>query len=196
MTEKITHGIKDDEFLRDDVPMTKEEVRAISICKLNLTENAVLYDIGSGTGSVAVEAASCSKNIKVYAVETNPLAVNLINKNRERFALPNIKVVEGMAPTVMGSLPVPTHAFIGGTKGNLKDILTTLYKKNNSMRIVMNAVSLESVSEMTMALKEFPVVDDEVIQVSISKAKKISSYHMMTANNPVFIFSFTFAGKI
>ncbi len=196
MTEKITHGIKDDEFLRDDVPMTKEEVRAISICKLNLTENAVLYDIGSGTGSVAVEAASCSKTIKVYAVETNPLAVNLINKNREKFALPNIEVAEGMAPTVMESLPVPTHAFIGGTKGNLKDILTTLYKKNNSMRVVMNAVSLESVSEMTMALKEFPVVDDEVIQVSISKARKISSYHMMTANNPVFIFSFTFAGKI
>lgn len=195
MKDKITHGIKDQEFQRGEVPMTKEEVREISICKLNLTENAVLYDVGSGTGSIAVEAASCSKDIKVYAIEANPLAVSLIKENKDKFKLPNIEVIEGFAPLAMENLPVPSHAFIGGTKGNLKGILESLYKKNNSMRIVMNAVSLESISEMTQTLNDFPITDDEVIQVSISKARKISSYHMMTANNPVFVFSFNFAGS-
>ncbi len=194
MENKITHGIRDEEFIRGEVPMTKEEVREISICKLGLSADSVLYDVGSGTGSIAIESARIAKSIKVFAIETNPEAVELIRKNKEKFNAQNIEIIHGLAPDVFEGLPAPTHAFIGGTKGNLKKIFSALMKKNPSMRIVMNAVSLESVSEMTEAIKNNPVTGDEVIQVSISRAKKTGSYHMMQAGNPVFIFSFNFAG--
>lgn len=196
MSEKITHGIRDEEFIRDEVPMTKEEVREVSICKLGLSEDSVFYDVGSGTGSVAVETALLSKKIKVFAIETNPLAAALIKKNKEKFGAENIEIIEGKAPDVFDELPVPTHAFIGGTKGSLKSILSSLCRKNPCMRVVMNAVSLESISQMTEVLKDFSVTDDEVVQVSVSKSKKIGNYHMMQANNPVFVFSFTFAESI
>lgn len=195
MKKTITPGLKDSEFIRDEVPMTKEEVRHISICKLGLSVHSVFYDVGSGTGSVAIEAALLSQNIKVFAIETNPKAVELIKRNCEKFGAKNIEIIEGFAPEAFSELPVPTHAFVGGTKGNLKPILESLYKKNPSMRIVMNAVSLESISEMTRAINEFSITDDEVVQLNISKANKIGSYHLMQANNPVFIFSFNFAGK-
>lgn len=194
MKKIITHRIKDSEFIRGEVPMTKEEVRIISISKLELTENSILYDIGSGTGSIAIESAQLSPSINVFAIEANPVAVDLIRQNKEKFKADNIEIIEGFAPSVLESLPIPTHAFIGGTKGNLKSILETLYKKNPKMRIVMNAISLESISEMADASKTFRIVNDEVIQVAISKANKIGNYHMMQANNPVFIFSFNFAG--
>lgn len=194
MENKITHGIRDEEFIRGEVPMTKEEVREISICKLGLSADSILYDVGSGTGSIAIESACIAKSIKVFAIETNPDAVELIKKNKEKFNAQNIQIIHGFAPDAFKKLPSPTHAFIGGTKGNLKQILGALNKKNPSMKIVMNAVSIESLSEMTEAIKEFPVTGDEVIQVAISKAKKNGNYHMMQAANPVFIFSFNFAG--
>lgn len=194
MKKIITQGIKDSAFIRGEVPMTKEEVRIISISKLELTEDSILYDVGSGTGSIAVEAALLSPSLKVYAIETNPAAVELIKTNREKFGADNIEVTEGLAPEALEKLPAPTHAFIGGTKGNLKSILESLLGKNPKMRVVMNAVSLESISEMTDAIKSFNIDNDEVIQVSVSRASKIGSYHMMQANNPVFIFSFNFAG--
>lgn len=194
MTENFTPGINDEKFIRGQVPMTKEEVRTLSICKLHLTPSSVLYDIGSGTGSVAIEAAMLSEKINVYALEVNQQALALIQKNKEQFAVQNLHVVEALAPNKIDLLPQPTHAFIGGTKGNLREILSALYKKNSRMRIVMNAVSLETVSEMTQVLKEFVITNQEVIQVSISKAKYVGDYHLMEANNSVYIFSFEFNG--
>ena len=91
---RLTQGVPDEEFIRDKVPMTKEEVREVSICKLRLRENAVVYDIGSGTGSIAVEIAGLSDEIQVYAVERKPEAVSLIRQNKEKFMLENITVIE------------------------------------------------------------------------------------------------------
>lgn len=76
----VTCGMRDEEFLRDKVPMTKEEIRALSICKLHLQEDSVCYDIGSGTGSIAIEIAKRSGQIQVYAIEKKPLALELIQK--------------------------------------------------------------------------------------------------------------------
>lgn len=188
----ITPGIADDEFIRDKVPMTKEEVREISICKLHLTGDATIYDIGSGTGSIAIEMACLSKDIRVFAIETNEEAVKLINDNKVKFAADNVEVVQAMAPDGMDELPAPTHAFIGGTKGNLKEILEILYKKNSSMRVVMNAVSLETISEMQEVIKTFPVENVDISQISVSKAKVLGNYNMMQANNPVYVFAFDF----
>ncbi len=192
MEKTCTPGIPDSAFIRGDVPMTKEEIRVLSVCKLHLDANSVVYDIGSGTGSVAVEIARLSPNIAVYAVEVADEGISLINQNAANFGCKNIHVVQSLAPAGLEDLPAPTHAFIGGTKGNLKEILAALRVKNPKIRIVGTAVTLETVAEMQNALKNLSVSDVDIVQVSVSRAEKVGSYHMLKANNPVFIYSFTF----
>ena len=194
----ISAGINDDEFIRGNVPMTKQEVRIISISRLKLTESSVLFDIGSGTGSVSVECGALCGSLKIFAFEVNPEALELIKKNASKFGCKNITAVEGTAPESFNKViqsVKPTHAFIGGTSGKLSEILNSLYKLNPSMRVVINAVSLESVSYIMQTLKDFDISDEDVSQISVSKARKAGEYHIMTAQNPVFVFSFNFCKK-
>ena len=189
---RLTPGYPDDMFIRGQVPMTKEEVRSVSICKLHLTEDAVVYDIGSGTGSVSVEIAALSPRVQVYAMEVNGEAVSLLEENCKQFGLHNVRCIRTKAPDGLEDLPVATHAFIGGSKGNLREILWTLYRKNNHMRIVVNAVSMETICQMQELLKELPVEQEEILQLSVTKTKQLGSYHMLQAANPVYIYAFTF----
>ena len=188
----LTPYRRDAAFIRDKVPMTKAEIREISICKLRLSEGAVVYDVGSGTGSVAVEMAGLPGTIAVYAIEQKEEAVSLIEQNKEKFGLPNLHVVKGKAPEALETLPVPTHAFIGGSSGQLREILDCLYKKNPQMRIVLNAVSLETISELKEILAQFRVTEEELVQVQVNRMKPVGSYHLMQAENPVWICSFRF----
>lgn len=189
---KLTHGKSDAEFIRDKVPMTKEEVREVSICKLHLHKNAVVYDIGSGTGSIAVEIAGLSDDIKVYAIEQKPEAVALIEKNRKKFRLQNIELIEAKAPERLSELQMATHAFIGGSNGQMKEILSRLYQKNPRMRVVINAISLETICEIKECLELYKIENEEVVQLQISRTKKAGSYHLMKAENPVWICAFQF----
>lgn len=191
----LTHGMPDDTFIRDKVPMTKEEVREVSICKLHLYENAIVYDVGSGTGSIAMEMAARSETIRVYAIERKPEAVSLIGKNRGRLGLENIEIVEAEAPGGLEKLPAPTHAFIGGSGGNLKEILSVLYQKNPTMRVVINAISMETICEMREVLSTFPIEREEIVQMQVSRAAVVGSYHLMKAENPVWICAFNFKRK-
>ena len=190
---RLTPGYPDDMFIRGQVPMTKEEVRSVSICKLHLTEDAVVYDIGSGTGSVSVEIAALSPRVQVYAMEVNGEAVSLLEENCKQFGLHNVRCIRTKAPDGLEDLPVATHAFIGGSKGNLREILWTLYRKNSHMRIVVNAVSMETICQMQELLKELPVEQDEILQLSVTKTKQLGGYHMLQAANPVYIYAFTFS---
>lgn len=191
--ERLTHGRADICFLRDaKTPMTKEEVREVSICKLHLTQNAVVYDIGSGTGSVAIEIAGMPGGVQVYAIERKPEAVELLRKNRAQFHMDNIQIIEAPAPEGLEELPVPTHAFIGGSGGRLLDILRVLYRKNPHMRIVINAISMETIAELKEVLDTFPVAEEEILQMQVSRVKKLGGYHLPKAENPVWICSFTF----
>ncbi len=190
---RLTPGYPDEAFIRGQVPMTKEEVRAVSICKLRLTEDAVVYDIGSGTGSVSVEIAALSASIQVYAMEVNEEAVSLLEENCRKFGLHNVKSIHTKAPDGIEELTMATHAFIGGSKGNLREILWTLYRKNNHMRIVVNAVSMETICQMQELLKELPIEQEEILQLSVTKTKRLGNYHMLQAANPVYIYAFTFA---
>ncbi len=190
---RLTPGYPDDVFIRGQVPMTKEEVRSVSICKLHLTEDAVVYDIGSGTGSVSVEIAALSPRVQVYAMEVNGEAVSLLEENCKQFGLHNVRYIRTKAPDGLEDLPVATHAFIGGSKGNLREILWTLYRKNSHMRIVVNAVSMETICQMQELLKELPVEQEEILQLSVTKTKQLGGYHMLQAANPVYIYAFTFA---
>jgi precorrin-6Y C5,15-methyltransferase (decarboxylating) len=188
-----THGIADDAFIRDTVPMTKEEIRIVSICKLHLQEDSVVYDVGSGTGSIAVEVAARSGKIRVFAIEKKPQAAALSRKNAAHFHVPNVTVVEGNAPEILKDLPVPTHAFIGGSSGNLREILNFLYEKNPEIRVVINAVSLETISEITEILPQLPLKEQEVISLSVSRSRPVGQYHLMQAENPIYIAAFTFS---
>lgn len=195
----VTCGMRDEEFLRDKVPMTKEEIRALSICKLHLQEDSVCYDIGSGTGSVAVEIAKRSGKIRVFAIEKKPLALELIDKNREKSALSNLQVIAGTAPDCLQTeerSENPTHAFIGGSSGRLKEILDVLYEKNHAMRIVINCISLETISELTLLKTDSRITDLEIIQVQVSRAKTIGDYHLMQGENPIYICAFDFTGEV
>lgn len=190
----LTPGIADEEFIRGKVPMTKKEIREVSICKLRLYHGAVVYDIGSGTGSVAVEMADMSPDIEVFALEQKPEAVELIEKNKEKFHLDNITVIQTKAPEGLMNLKMPTHAFIGGSGGNMKEIIETLHQINPGMRIVINAVSIETLCEIKEILMAYPVCDTEFVQLQVSRVKELGAYHMMQAENPIFVCAFTFGG--
>lgn len=190
----VTHGIPDEEFLRDQVPMTKEEVREISLSKLRLTRQAVVYDVGAGTGSVSIEMALQAEDGVVYAVEKKPEAVELLRKNKKKFAADNLEIVEGLAPEALKDLPAPSHVFVGGSSGNLRTILQLALEKNPRVRIVVNAIALETVAEAVACLKELPVADTDIVQVSVSRSRKLGSYHMMMGQNPVYVISCSGAG--
>lgn len=185
----VTHGIPDEAFIRGKVPMTKEEVRSISLSKLQLTRNSVIYDVGAGTGSVSVEMAMQAVEGQVYAIEKKPEAVELLYKNKEKFAADNLTIIEGLAPEACVDLPVPTHAFIGGSSGNMKEILELLLSKNPKIRVVINCIALESVGEAMNCLKELPLEQVDIVQVQVAKGKKAGSYHLMMGQNPVYVIS-------
>lgn len=186
----LTPILRDDDFIRDRVPMTKENIRKLSICHLNLSGDSIVYDIGCGSGSVAIDIALLSPSIHVYAIECNENAIELTKRNIAKHNVSNITVVNSTAPEGLGSLPIATHAFIGGSKGNLKGILDELRTINSNMRVVMNAVSIESIAQMNELLKTYPVSDVDVISVSVSSLKKLGSYSMPDTGNQVYIFSF------
>ena len=191
----VTHGIEDSAFLREQVPMTKSEVRSISLSKMKLESDSIAWDVGAGTGSVAVEMALRAVWGHVYAIEKKPEAAALIRKNCHKFAVTNMTVTEGTAPEALEALPAPTHVFIGGSSGNLKAILRVILKKNPQARIVMNAITLETLSEVLDCVRMAESSDTEIVSVSVAKAKEAGTYHMMMAQNPVYIVSFTGSGR-
>ena len=182
-----THGIKDEEFIRGKAPMTKEEVRTVSLSKLRLTEDSVCYDVGAGTGSLSIEMALRAHQGKVWAIEKKEDAVELIRQNKVKFAADNLEIIEGLAPEALKALPVPTHAFIGGSSGNLKEIVQILIEKNPQVRIVINCITLETVSEALETAKEFGFEENEIVQLSAARSKAIGRYHMMMGENPIYI---------
>lgn len=182
-----THGIKDEEFIRGKAPMTKEEVRTVSLSKLRLTEDSVCYDVGAGTGSLSIEMALRAHQGKVWAIEKKEDAVELIRQNKVKFAADNLEIIEGLAPEALKDLPVPTHAFIGGSSGNLKEIVQILIEKNPQVRIVINCITLETVSEALETAKKFGFEENEIVQLSAARSKAIGRYHMMMGENPIYI---------
>lgn len=182
-------GLSDDAFHRGKVPMTKEEVRALVISKLRLCSRDVLWDVGAGTGSVSVEAALCLTEGTVWAVERRAEACELIHRNREQFQLSNLHLVEGEAPQVLHGLCAPDSVFIGGSSGALRDIVGAALEKNPAVRIVCSAITLETLQEALGAIRHFGFQDTEVVQLSVTRSASVGPYHMMRAENPVYLIS-------
>lgn len=185
----ITHGLPDDTFERGNAPMTKEEIRSISISKLALTRQSIIYDIGAGTGSIGLECALQSTEGMVYAIEKKEDALALLEKNKRRLGVSNMEIVAGCAPDVLKDLPAPTHAFIGGSSGNMREIIDVLLQKNPEVRIVINCIAMETVAEVMNLLKEKRFAFQDIVQVSAGKSRTLGRYHMMMGQNPVFIFT-------
>jgi len=182
----VYRNIPDSSFTRDKVPMTKAETRALSIAKLGLYNGAVVYDIGAGTGSVSVEIAMQAPDIQVYAIEKNPDAACLIEKNKQKFGADNINIINGTAPEILCGLPAPTHVFIGGSSGSMKQVIEAVFMANKHCSIVINIVTLNSMAVLMDILKE-PLYKTEIIQLQVSKNKSAGAYQMMEGQNPVYI---------
>ncbi len=181
--ESCVHGLEDDLFLRGETPMTKQEVRSVALSKLQLESTDIAYDIGAGTGSVSVEMArQCTR---VYSVECNESALQLLRKNRATFKSYNVELVQGMAPQALEDLPPPDVAFIGGTRGNMVEILACLAQKNPSIRVVITAIALETLGEAVAELSKYCGIS--VTQIAASRNRKVGQYNMMKPENPVWI---------
>lgn len=180
--------MRDEWFIRGAVPMTKSEVRAVSISKLELKRDSVLYDIGAGTGSVSIEAALQMPAGQVYAIERDREAADLVRQNREKFGTDNVTVICREAPGGFEGLPAATHAFLGGTGGHMEDIVSGLIKINPHMRIVANIIALESLARILELVKRRKI-QAEVVSLQVARAWKAGESHLMKGQNPVYVIS-------
>lgn len=183
----ISYGIADDEFIRGRIPMTKEEIRVITISKLQLEDDSVILDVGSGTGSISIECALIAKEGKVYAVEVSEEGIELIEKNMSKFQVDNIVPICGMAPRAFDKIEKVDRVIIGGSRGNIVEIMKWVDQNLREKGIVVaNFITLENLSLFIEILKELDY-KYEVTQVTISKSKIVKEMTMMQGLNPVSI---------
>lgn len=187
-------GIPDELFIRGDVPMTKQEVRAVALAKLRLTATDTVWDVGAGTGSVSIEAALVARAGSVWAVERNATGVRLIRENADAFGCGNVHAVPGVAPEALAKLPVPDAVFVGGSAGELPSIVEAALEKNSQVRLCVPCVTVETLTEACALLSGSRFKEFEACQVSAARAEAVGSHHLMKAQNPVFLVSARGAG--
>ncbi|HSD05024.1 MAG TPA: precorrin-6Y C5,15-methyltransferase (decarboxylating) subunit CbiT [Nitrosopumilaceae archaeon] len=189
-----TPGIPDEFFERvEEVPITKEEVRAVQISKARLSTGQTVFDIGCGSGSISVEAALQVKSSgKVYSVDFDPKAIELTKKNLAKFQITNVIVTLGNAIDKISELPMADAIFIGGTGGDTKDILKLCEGKLKSGgRIVIGTILVETLVAVLEVIDKLKFSSVDVTQITVSKSRKTSTGTMMLARNPVTIISAT-----
>lgn len=186
-------GMPDEAFQRGShadgtvVPMTKREIRTAALSRLDVQPDSVCWDIGAGTGSVAIEMAMQAPLGKVYAVEKKEGALELLEENRIRHHADNLVVVPGAAPEACAELSAPTHVFIGGSSGSIRSILELARKKNPQVRIVATAIAMETVAELTSCIRE---MGGDICCLTAAQGKKAGPYTLMQGQNPVYLFTF------
>lgn len=191
-----THGIPDELFTRGKVPMTKQEVRSVALSKLRVAPGETVFDIGAGTGSVAVELALLAGPAgRVVAIERNPEGCSLIQRNAHDFGVDTIQVVEGTAPDCMIGLPAPDAAFIGGSGSNLDQIAATLLAANPHVRVCVTCVTLETVAQALQVLSAPAFEGFEAVCINASRAHALGAYNLMKAENPIYVMCARGAGS-
>ena len=181
--------IKDDEFIRGNCPMTKEDIRALSIWKMNLKENSTVLDVGSGTGTITVQASKISSNGVVYSIERDEYAISTTKINLDKFDCTNVILDEGDAVEILEKYIKEDKRFdsifIGGSGGSLEKIIemcSELLIQEGT--IVMNFITLDNAYKAIEVMKKLNYIVD-ISQVNISKNRGQS--YMMIANNPIYI---------
>lgn len=190
--EFTTPGIPDDLFERsDNVPITKEDIRALAVSKLRLKEGYDVIEVGTGTGSLTVEICLQVKSGKVYSIDLNPEAIELARRNLERFGT-NAQLILSHAQNVISSLPMVDAIAIGGTLGETEEIIKlSLQRLKSGGRIVIDTILIETLFKALAALKQHDLIDMEITQATICKSRSVSTGTMLLARNPVTIISAT-----
>ena len=184
-------GLPDDAFAQKR-PLrgliTKSEVRAVSLYKLGLRRDSTVWDVGAGSGSVALEAAVIASEGAVYAVERDAERVEMLRNNVAQLGPDNVVVVAGEAPDALDALPAPDSVFVGGGGKGLADILKRVASQLNlNGRIVVNLASIERVTQAQACLESLGF-DVELTMISASRGKALPDGTMrLAAENPVFI---------
>lgn len=188
--------IYDKDFIHGELPMTKQEVRTVSIAKLQLEDDSVLIDVGAGTGTIGIEAATYIKNGKVIGIEKEEKGLEVIRENVKKFNLDNYFLIHGRAPENIPEINYD-RMFIGGSTGGMREIVAHFmqYSKKNS-RLVINAITLETLSSSMEILKEFGFKDIEVVNLMVGRGKKVGPYTMMYGENPIYIITVVKEEKI
>ncbi len=182
-----TLGIPDEEFATIKKLITKEEVRVITLAKLKLRHDMTLWDVGAGSGSVSIEADHLLPNGRIFAVERNEQCLAFIRENMQSFNARRVSLVEGEAPDCLDDLPDPDRVFIGGSGGNLWEILEAVDGRLPADgRVVLNAVTLDT---LTAACDFFENAgyQIEVTTVNIARTRPLTDYKLFEAYNPVYI---------
>lgn len=185
--QPVVHGLADELFTRSKVPMTKQEVRSVSMSKLMPKATDKIYDIGAGTGSCSVELALLANKGQVWAFERNPEAVALIHKNKDLFGIENLEVIAGEALENIKNMPAPDCVFVGGSGGDLCEMLDIIYAKNSDCRVVINAITIETLAEVADYYKKHQDYSLEIVNVCVARSRKLGSYNLMIAQNPVYV---------
>ncbi len=169
--------------------ITKREVRAVSLARMQLTSGSIVWDIGAGSGSVGVEAAKLCANGHVYAIEKNNADAINAQQNARNFGLHNYSLIENKAPLGMASWPAPDAVFIGGSGGELAELITLCLSKLKAHGcLVMNFVTIENLSTALEVLKQSGASWD-ITQLQAARSQPILDMHRMRAENPVWIVS-------
>ena len=182
-------GLRDGDFLRGEVPMTKEEIRWLAVCKLRLAPHHVVWDVGAGTGSVSAECAQTVPQGQVYGVERDQEALELLAANRARLGLSNLAIVPGAAPQALAELPSPDRVFIGGSGGALESVMRLALERNPAVRFVITAITLETLTQATSLCRTLELADVEIVQVAVTRTRRVGRSHMAQGQNPVWIIS-------
>lgn len=177
---------RDEMFIRSNVPMSKRDIRNLSVDYLDIKSSDIVYDIGAGTGSVTIELASFANEGMVYAVEKNPEAHRTLQRNVAKFRSYNVRTFLSNALEIIGKLPVPDKVFIGGSSGELPEILGILFERNPRIEVLITAITLETIQLAMQTLQELNL-DYEVTCINSSYSKKLGGYHLMTAHNPIYL---------
>lgn len=194
MWKHSTPGIPDEFFERvEEVPITKEEVRAVQISKGRLSPGQIIYDVGCGSGSVSVEAAlQVQKSGKIFAIDLDPNAIELTKKNLAKFQISNVTIILGNAKEKISELPMADAIFIGGTGGDTADIIQLCEAKlKQGGRIVIGTILIETLFAVLNVIEKLKFSSIDITQITISKSRKTSTGTMMLARNPVTIISAT-----
>lgn len=187
-----TPGIPDELFERtDEVPITKEDIRAIAISKLRLKEGQSAIDVGCGSGSITVELCLQTKG-KVYAIDFDQKAVELTKKNLQKFGVTAEDVILGKAQDVLPKLLDVDAVMVGGTWGDTKQVIElAVGRLKKGGRIVIDTIVIETLYQALRTVNELELKEIDITQVIISKARKVTTGTMMLARNPVMIISAT-----
>ncbi|MDS1029036.1 precorrin-6Y C5,15-methyltransferase (decarboxylating) subunit CbiT [Bacillota bacterium LX-D] len=190
MNNKMTYmapGIPDEFFIRGKVPMTKEEIRTVTLAKAQIQKDNCVYDVGAGTGSISIEAALLANQGKVFAIEKNPQGVALILENKKNFKVENLEAIAGSAPEALKSLPDADRIIIGGTGGTLADTLQVCAEKLKPLGIiVINAITIDTLWYGIANLEKLGFITDTCV-INVSKLMPLGTTKAFQSNNPVYI---------